>query len=69
MVGAANLQSNSREKYRKNHIIYAAPIGIRIEFTSMISHVKSCTETHQFRKFLFTSEFTSENKAASLREF
>ena len=44
-------------------------IGIRIEITSMISHVKSCTEIHQFRKFLFTREFTSENKAATLREF
>ena len=34
----------------------------------MISDVKSCTEIHQFRKFLFTSEFTSENKAATISE-
>ena len=29
------------KKFAKNNIVYAAPTGIRIDFTSMISHVKS----------------------------
>ena len=41
LASAANLQKNSCQKFRKNNIVYAAPTGISIDFTSMISHVKS----------------------------
>ena len=44
-------QKSSCQKFHKNYII-------RIEITFMISHVKSCTEIHRYRKFLFPSEFT-----------
>ena len=34
----------------------------------MNSHVKSCKKIYEFRKFYLTSQFTSENKAATFRE-
>ena len=41
LPSAANLQKQSCKKFRKNNIVYAAPTNIRIDFTSLISHVKS----------------------------
>ena len=43
---------------------------IRIDFTSMNSHVKLyALKINDFRKILFTSEFTGETKAATLSKF
>ena len=41
LASAVNLQNNSCQKFRKNNIVYAAPTDIKIDFTFMISYVKS----------------------------
>ena len=59
---------HSCQKFRKNNIVYAAPIVTRIasDFISMISHVKSYVvktyEIHDFRKFLFTRNFQAKTR-------
>ena len=51
MACVANLPKIILAKNLPNNLIYAVLIGMRIEFTSMISDVKSCTDIHQFRNF------------------
>ena len=55
LASAANLQKKSCQKFRKNNIVSAAPTGIRIDFTSMISHVKSYA-----LKYMISGNFFSQ---------
>ena len=41
LASAANLQKKIFPKFRNNNVVYAAPTDIWIDFTSMISQVKS----------------------------
>ena len=52
-VAEDNLQNISCQKFRKNNIVYAAPTDIRIDFTYMISHVKSYALKHMISGNLF----------------
>ena len=49
------LQKNSCQKFRKNNVTYAAPTDIRIDFTSMISHVNSYAQ-----KYMISANFFSQ---------
>ena len=41
LASAANLQKKVLSKISQNNVVYAAPTDIRVDFTSMNSHVKS----------------------------
>ena len=61
---------NSCQKFRKNNIVYAAPTGIRIDFTSMNSHVKSYALKYRISgNFFSQSSLKVKNKAATLGKF
>ena len=55
LASAANLHKISCQFFWKNNIVYAVQTGIRIDFTSMISHVKSYA-----LKYMISGNFFSQ---------
>ena len=55
LASAANLQKICCQFFWKNNIVYAVPTDIRIDFTSMISHVKSYA-----LKYMISGNFFSQ---------
>ena len=55
LARAANLQKKIFPKFRKNNVVYAASTDIWIDFTSMISHVKSYA-----LKYIISGNFFSQ---------
>ena len=66
-------QKNTCQKFLKNNVVYASPTDIWIDFTSMISHVKSYALKYMISGNFFLQgnlqPITGENKAATLGRF